>query len=361
MHSKVRVYNQWSHTCPRTYKEWYDDLYENKWEVVILNGLWEWEFYHQDDEFHEWMHKYEQLVYERGVKIYVIHGTNGPVMTSKPMRSLPGSATYIYFPLYWLYTTIVYGRGHMFTVNQYTNVVEGLAEKTSRQVNPDTLFLSLVNKGHGHRCYGMDRLTKDGIITNGVKSNGIIHYSWHDNLKQTDSYNFQYWEPQLTELSDPYRDNLDSYVTIPDEMHTTAFNLIFESHPHNQFWTEKTFTAIAYGKPFLIFGGQGINLDLKTFGFEIFEEVCLYPHELSQLYERRFDGYMEDILNIKQHHFGKEKELYEQLKPKALHNQNLMIDIYNNKKFIPQAIFDLMERYEVTWSDFEMAHLLVNN
>jgi len=349
MSPKVRIINQWSNEYNvADYQWWYNDLLEQNYDVLIFNGLWEWEFYHPWDHKNEWKYKFEKLVYERGVQIYILHGTNGPIHKGRVKTTVPGDTVYMHFPLFWLYCTGFYGRGavddpegHILTYDLEHN------KRHSQPINPDTLFISLVNKAHDHRCYGMDQLARYKILTNGVAKNGIINYSWHDQLDQSKDYPFVYWKYQKTSLSDPYSVNLDSYMTTPDEQFSSAFNIVFESHMHETFWTEKTFTAILLGKPFLILGGEDMNIGLSPYGFEKFDEVIDYSIDLDPNYQSRYSRYAQNLANIKQEYLGKEKELYNLLKPKAEHNKQLMITILKEKKFIPPAIKELLERYNV--------------
>lgn len=354
MRSKVKVYNQWDANSNTDYKTWYEELYNSDWEVIIINGLWEWELYHNDTPFREWKIKYEQLIYSRGIKVYVIHGTNGPVTHSRGELTIPGSATYIYWPLFWLYATVAFSKSHITNIDKKFKITS-LTEMTQKRVEADTLFISLVNKAHKHRCYAMDKLAQSGILTNGVKTNGIINYSWHDQWNMGSEYKFKYWKPNPSGLSDPYQQTLDSYQTIPNEQFTSAFNIIMESHFENQFWTEKTFSAMFFQKPFLIFGGAHINRDLNIFGFEIFDNVINYGKEDDGNYEIRVEGYMNDLRHLVNEYSENPQALYEVCRERTQHNKNLAINIVNERKFIPESIRELKDKYELTWSDLNLS------
>ena len=355
MRNKVKLYNQWGADEPFMYQRWIRDVLENDYEVIILNGLWEWEFYHRSEDstnIIDLKNQFEKLVYDRGIRVYAIFGTEGPIAPGVTAHTLPSTTTYIYFPMFWLYCTIIYGGNRYF---------DWSTPATIKNVKPyefkiDTLFLSLVNKAHVHRMEAMDRFAELGILTNGQTKNGIIEYSWHDQDNHSPKYPWKHWKtPYRKSLSDPYAEFLDSYRTTPKEMYTTALNIILESTPRGNFWTEKTFTAIANSKPFFINGGAYVNYNLKGYGFEVFEEIFDYSSiESIRDYQHRLPQTSKALQRVMFEHAKKPKALFDLLKPKTEHNLNRLIEIYNNRLLIPLPLLDLMDRYEVTWVDLTL-------
>ena len=358
MRNKVKVYNQWGIDECFMFQRWIRDVLENDYEVIILNGLWEWEFYHRSKDstnIIDLKNQFEKLVNERGIRVYAIFGTEGPINPGATTHTLPSSTTYIYFPMFWLYCSILYGANSYF---EWSNPA------TIKNVKPyefkiDTLFLSLVNKAHNHRMEAMDRYAEVGILTNGQVKNGIIEYSWHDQDNKSPEYPWKHWKtPYRKALSDPYAEFLDSYRTTPKEMFTTALNIILESTPRGNFWTEKTFTAIINSKPFFINGGPYANYNLKGYGFEIFEEIFDYLSiENSRHYSYRLMQTSTALHRVMFEHAKNPKALFDLLKPKTKHNLNRLIEIYNNRLLIPLSLLDLMDRYKVTWADFTLPEI----
>lgn len=159
--------------------------------------------------------------------------------------------------------------------------------------NLEKLFLSLNTQPHLHRCKFIDYIAKHNLLGQG-------DISWHFIPKDANyPYKWNYWSPKIMRLDEEYKDNLDSYKTIPKQFNTTFMSLISESTLKAHFITEKTWMPIFFRKPFLIWGPLGIHDKFQSLGFKLYDTIFDYSFDNESNDNLRLDMLMEEVKKIK--------------------------------------------------------------
>lgn len=201
-----------------------------------------------------------------------------------------------------------------------------------KQLLPKKLFLSLNNKAHFHRCMMMDYLCKNDLLKHG-------DVSWHEVNVQ---YNFRWWKMEKMILDGKYPQMLNSYNTLPDGFSDTFISLVAEANMKAHFITEKTWMPIFFKRPFIIFGPQGIHKEMSYLGFKMFDEIIDYTFDTYEHMEDR----CQSIMNILKDLSDKDLSyLRKKIKDKLEYNYKLAREIAFDKKYLPQPVKNLLERY----------------
>lgn len=272
---------------------------------------------------------YEKLFLEKDIEVHFIFGSKGPNNINNPIPI--ANCSIHYWDTFWFYGNLMYSHDR--------NV--SLKKPLEYPFPPTKLFTSMINKGHTHRCEFMDSLAERQLLDQ-------THYSWHcTNIDPR--YEFKHWKDgrKVTKFNDGYEKTLDHSAQFPRELWEGAVHLVSESTPSVNFWTEKTCNAIYFGLPFIIQGGYRTNLDLKLYGFEIFEELFNYSFDIFMASEYRLAGLITNLVELK-HRFdspGGLEEIRDLVRPKLIHNRKVYEDIITNRKYIPRILQDLSNRF----------------
>lgn len=135
----------------------------------------------------------------------------------------------------------------------------------------DKLFICLNYKPRLHRKKLLDQIERVGLL----ESNYI---TWHNPKSSSyfnpdqfneDYYEWKYWSPK-----EKYLEGIewDQYC-VPNQMFTSAINVVTESFLHCPFATEKTWNAIFAKKPFIILGCPGIHKWLVSQGYKLPKQI----------------------------------------------------------------------------------------
>ena len=318
-----------------------------EYKHLIAVSVWEYEWGKWRNHIGVDRSEFEKLLIEYGIRLTIIYGSYGRVSGFTAPDPIQNTDI-IYFPLYWLY--------------QSAREAAGCSDINLNSALPEVpivkLATSLSNKSHNHRCTTMDYLSKHDLLR-------YMNYSWIEKNKE---YEFQYWEQKQNYLSDNYKDNLDSAMTPPVEVFSSAFEIIMESTTFGHFWTEKTFNAILRGRPFLIISKPGTNELLEQFGFKSYiNELGLSEVEAeyidqddqtnSELY--KVDVYIDRLIsrlnNSLDQYKSNPQQLYDKLKPIADYNRKHMKKIIDNQECIPIQYKMLKEATGLTDRDLNLS------
>lgn len=257
------------------------------------------------------------LLSEKNIKLYILLGfcqTNEKHLHQKNNKN--HNYEIITWPTYFV---------HKITLNKIEEVK-----------NFEYLFSSLNNNPHYHRCLLMDNLYKENLF-----EVGRISWNKIDNLYS--GYDFKYWNQELM-----YVDNFNLFKIkriYTDEYYkkdTSLISLVAESTTQTLFFTEKTFKPIFAERPFLILGVKGQNMELKKFGFELFEEIFDYEFDMDEVLENRTKGIVENLKNLKGKNYN---DLYNIVRHKVKHNKKIALDLLKKDPYIPNEIVDLKDLY----------------
>ena len=295
-----------------------------KYKEIIAVSIWEYEWGKWFSHIGVDRNEFEKALIDYDISLTIIYSSYGRCRNLTTPDPVHNTET-IYFPLYWLYAAAKESK-HLSSINLYSGLPKVVINK---------LATSLSNKPHPHRCTTMDYLKKHTFLDD-------MHFSW---IETSEYYQFKYWEQKKSFLSDNYKDTLDSGKTPPAEVFKSAFEIIMESTPSGHFWTEKTFNAIQRERPFLIISKPGTNQLLEQYGFKsIIDELGLT--EVENNHKDLDDHIMSEQYNIVEYidnlifslnrnltkYKSNPKELYDKLKPIAIHNRNRMKEIIEGKE-----------------------------
>lgn len=241
----------------------------------------------------------------------------------------------IFFPLFhvgWL-------------VNNYHNAIQ--KKQDIKRYNFDHFFLCLNHRPHWHRCHLMDALAKHDLLN----SNSV--YTWN----KLRDFNFNHWNQEIIKYGDFEFDKMgyleEHLLGIIDE--TNCFiNLVAETTHSVEFITEKTWKPILYKQLFLSFGGVNQNLNLKKYGFELYDEIIDYEFDSNEDFYQRLNGVIENLKNLKDIDYNK---AIDKVQDKIDYNYNHAIKMVKENKHIPETYMKLYQEYK---NEFENAILSAN-
>ena len=320
-------------------RKFIEDLENNTPDAVIVNALPEWElgqvvdYEHKDHFVTEW----DEVTTRLNIPTYVFFGSASPCISRAGhlpdglKHTFPRDAIITHFPLYWGYNS--------YSPRNRSLVGDGEVTK---------LFMSLANMPHIHRCMSMDILAKKGILDH-------TDYSWH---QLQPHWPFKYWDQKITTLDEGYAETLDSFQNQPVKfIERTALNIVIESTEHGTFYTEKTFQAIQWAKPFVIIGSPDDNLKLKEFGFKLWDEFFDYEG-YSKVEpgntEKLIDMITDDLVRIIDKYGDNPAAFREICQDRAYYNKKRLSEIVTQGLFVPESIVDVKEQFNLKFKDLQM-------
>ena len=223
----------------------------------------------------------------------------------------------------------------------FANVVVNHAVDTQRaplgHTKIEKLFTSMNGRAHPWRCEFIDHMYKHKLFKHG-------YISWHE-LDKVDDYNykFQWWTPSAMSFDKEWV-NEEGYSDIykpPKEFQNSLFSLISESNTQCLFYTEKTFLPILNKRPFFIYGAPHANTYIKNFGFEIFDDIIDYSFDSIDDDTERCNAYFEQVKKLTKIPLD---TLHKKVYNKCEHNYYRMLDIVENKEYIPKLFEKLTKK-----------------
>jgi hypothetical protein len=192
------------------------------------------------------------------------------------------------------------------------------------------LYLNYNRKPHRHRTDFVKCLEENNLIDIGCVTLGNSKYSVDDNILDYISYGAN---DVVGDVGIPN----DIYSLGKMEIWNSSFiNVVSETQyefSKNVFLSEKIYKPILGLRPFIINGSPGIYRILKRYGFDCFED--LFP--VAKLEKETNEGYKflnHDIIcnclnSYKNYNL---MEIYNQIKPRLLYNQNLFYEHARNQR-----------------------------
>ena len=191
------------------------------------------------------------------------------------------------------------------------------------------LFTSLNGRPHPWRCEFIDTMYANKLFDDG-------YISWHELDHDNDvyEYDWKHWTPQKMEFDVNWQrtDGMKDLYFPPNEFQTSAISLISESNTRCLFYAEKTFVPIFHKRAFFIYGAPYANTYLEKMGFKIFDNVIDYSFDSILDDTERCNAYFKEVNKLKQ---IPHTELVEMLQPRVEHNYTRMLEIVENKEYVP--------------------------
>lgn len=166
-------------------------------------------------------------------------------------------------------------------------------------------------------------------LYNILSNNDILKYGDWTHNKSLQTWNIKYWH--------------ESYSFIPDSFNNTLLDIVCETYNHDNekyFFTEKTWRPILWGKPFLIAGVAGINKELKSMGFELYDEIIDYSFDNETDVNKRMEMIALQIATLCKSNFDLNKIYRNLLYPKINYNRKLMMNNILEGKYLPKECLE---------------------
>lgn len=262
----------------------------------------------------------------------------------------------IEWPTYWFLRTFI----QMRNVNNYNSALN--LDLLNNNVNLDTSFtysfITMNNLVKFHRAQFIDLLYKHNLFEYGAISyRDAIRIDDRNKIPagMTDSeylltinssaYRFKYWKPKKLILDQPEgknENNLQSneipkQACLPKEYNQSFMQVVTESDSKYFIISEKTCVPLLFNKPFLVLSCQYFHKNLKDLGFKLYDEIFDYSFDDQESLEKRTQGIIDNLLQIKD--IKNKKELFFNIKEKLLYNRKLALNIIFNE--IPHEIKSL--------------------
>lgn len=234
-------------------------------------------------------------------------------------------------------------------VQQWANSFKHYEDRIQKD-SFEHLFVCLNLKPHWWRALQVDLLAKYELFDHGAISWGHYVFDESGNRLPFDriSHKWDYWTPELVKLTeeDILHEGRGWGSQLPDEYFKSFMQLVTESTIFCSCISEKTVTALAMKKPFLVSGAMGFHKNLKKMGFALFDEIFDYSFDMVKDDTIRFELIAKNIKKLTRYSNEELAGLYNFLLPKIEHNYNMLNKIAKDYKQIPKIIGDLCEAHD---------------
>jgi hypothetical protein len=171
----------------------------------------------------------------------------------------------------------------------------------------------------------MDELSLQNMLRYGYNS-------WHRHDEKI--YDWKNWTPTKLTL-DGYRGNEDQYTT-PAEWTQSLFNLVSESSPSVQFFTEKTWMPVLTEKPFVLNAAKHSHKKLEDWGFKSYDEIIDYDFDKYEG-EKRIVKLVSFLKSNRKNDLNK---LYDAVRDKLKYNREHARRLIQEKFLIPDEAYE---------------------
>ena len=210
---------------------------------------------------------------------------------------------------------------------------------------PTKHFICLNKKLKHERALLVDNLFK-------LDLSDKMYLSWL-NQDIDPTYTAKHWDQRTVKL-DSYTDNhhvfnIENFLL--DYTTDSSFQVVTETIFDTVYWTEKTFRCIALGKPFLIWGAPTINMRLKSYGFELYDNLFDYKFDYHEDINQRAEDLALTVKNVCDNNTP--EQIYKLTRTRAKRNRDRLIEIVKTQKYIPRELIKLKTRFKLTWKDLD--------
>jgi hypothetical protein len=123
------------------------------------------------------------------------------------------------------------------------------------------------------------------------------------------------------------------------------------------FHTEKTFRSLLFGKPFLVLGNKGQNLNLTKYGIALFDSIFNYQYDKSNSFYERCLGIIDNLYEFRSKNFG---EVRDMVINSSIHNIDRLTTIVYNDEYMPSQLKMIIEEnkeeYKILLNDFNSCY-----
>jgi hypothetical protein len=179
----------------------------------------------------------------------------------------------------------------------------------------------------------------DFIYKNNLFKFGNITWNVLTKDYNNKKYDFKFWNETILHV----KDNTYFHYNLNFFNDDSLFHIIGETDRNKNFITEKTYKTILIGKPFIVVGAKNSNLNLKKYGFKLYDELFDYSFDKEDNLEKRINGIIENIINLKNKDYD---NLLLKIKDKIEFNKKRYFEILEKDNYIPKIFLKLYFEYE---------------
>lgn len=218
-----------------------------------------------------------------------------------------------------------------------------LLDENELDINRKKYFLSLNRNS--------ERLHRPKLILNIIKNNmfekGLISLLKSKNFDKfcDNPKNYEYKKlikekyPFVVDYEDSDKVSaMHNYFTGKEMWSETYFSIVSETSvmKNSIFITEKSIRPIIYYHPFILWASPYTLKSLKEIGFETFPEFFDETYDLEEDENKRLQMVIENVKKLCELDIDEIHKLYKSIKPKLIHNHNLLIDFYKKNKTLKE-------------------------
>jgi hypothetical protein len=295
--------------------------------------------------------EFENILLKHNIKCYLLVGSD----YSNAYSNIKTNPIKNFEVLFWPTALLHY------TYYGMTNFYGNKPSELFSQYRPiDKLYLNLNNHDRYHRGMLMDMLCKFDLFKDGINT-------WNN---ENYSFNFRYFKPQKLTFDNlsfnapqkVFSEKLLNAPNLIDVVTETSPILHFnpeylELNKEYIFHTEKTFRSILFGKPFLVLGNKGQNLNLTKYGIAVFDRIFNYQYDKSNSFYERCLGIIDNLYEFRDKNFG---EVRDMVINSSIHNIDRATTIVYNDEYIPSQLKMIIEEnkeeYKFLLRDFDSSY-----
>ena len=296
----------------------------------------------------------DRIIYLKGSHSEVINLSGDILRKERPdLEGIFGKHDYMWSYLWW----------HNILHHERASQKMGfLSVKEVMETQPKHLFVCGQHLPHSHRYCAMRVLMETNLIDKGLCTWCNSDIAWKRFCQHLDE---EYSASEDT--SDIFRQILKNIRNcFPEPFHDRAdiqlvikgyedylFDIVVESNFLINFFTEKTFKPLLWGKPFVILGSPENNRVLKSLGFETFPEYFDLSepksHNLDNLNHWNYaldrdtelsDRYRQILKPFSDLTQADVAHIHKQVRPKVIHNHDVLVKLFFDDSKIPDYLWD---------------------
>jgi hypothetical protein len=295
--------------------------------------------------------EFENILLKHNIKCYLLVGSDYSNAYSNIKTNPIKNFEVLFWPTALLHYT-------------YYGMVNFYGKKPSElfsQYRPiDKLYLNLNNHDRYHRGMLMDMLCKFDLFKDGINT-------WNN---ENYSFDFRYFKPQKLSFdnlsfNNPQKVFSEKLLNAPNLIDVvTETSPILDFNPGYPelskeyiFHTEKTFRSILFGKPFLVLGNKGQNLNLNKYGICLFDSIFNYQYDKFNSFYERCLGIIDNLYEFRDKNFGEVRDMVINL---SMYNIDRATAIVYNDGYMPSQLKMIIEEnkeeYKILLKDFDSSY-----
>ena len=292
----------------------------------------------------------DNFIYLRGCHSEVCDGMGQPVRLSRHNQELYARVEKIFGQKDLMWNFLLWLSIKSFITNPRFSVTD------LWDMVPTQLLCFLQHRPHPHRISALRALCDTGLYHRGKCTFCNSDRAWQDfetlclnsesDIMRNRSQDVvdRAHKLELHNSTTPAMDNTHSWDVVPDYP-DYLFDIVVESNQYTNFFTEKTFKPIFWGKPFVILGSNSQNTILSNLGYETFPEYFDLTSDSDMIWDHNavfcdsvtshYHNIIEPISNISDHQIP---EIFTEVRPKVQHNHSVMVKSLFDDQLIPDYV-----------------------